>query len=109
MFGHRPRRCPFGHDVGPGHAKVSWAPCGCGPALEANERGRGLGHITVTCTRPASAAPLRGPNGDGLALAAAPMQATAANSAYCQKSADAVIPVTGAAQLRRPSRCVAAL
>ena len=39
-----------GHDVGPGHAKVSWTPCGCGPALEANERGRGLGHITVTCS-----------------------------------------------------------
>ena len=50
MFDHRPRRCPFGHDVGPGHAKVSWTPCGCGPALEANERGRGLGHITVTCS-----------------------------------------------------------
>jgi len=50
MFDHRPRRCPFGHDVGRGHAKVSWTPCGCGPALEANERGRGLGHITVTCS-----------------------------------------------------------
>ena len=50
MFDHRPRRCPFGHDVGPGHAKVSWTPCGCRPALEANERGRGLGHITVTCS-----------------------------------------------------------
>jgi hypothetical protein len=35
--------------TGPGHAKVSWTPCGCGPALEANQRGRGLGHITVTC------------------------------------------------------------
>ena len=50
MFDHRPRRCPLGHDVGPGYAKVSWTPCGCGPALEANERGRGLGHITVTCS-----------------------------------------------------------
>ena len=49
MFDHRPRCCPLGHDVGPGRAKVSWTPCGCGPALEANERGRGLGHITVTC------------------------------------------------------------
>ena len=49
MFDHRPRRCPLGHDVGPGQAKVSWTPCGCGPALEANQRGRGLGHITVTC------------------------------------------------------------
>ena len=49
MFDHRPRRCPYGHDVGPGKAKVSWTPCGCDPALEANERGRGLGHITVTC------------------------------------------------------------
>ena len=45
-----PGAAPFGHDVGPGHAKVSWTPCGCGPALEANERDRGLGHITVTCS-----------------------------------------------------------
>lgn len=49
LFDHRPQRCPFGHHLGPGQATVSWRPCACGPAAEANERGRGMGHLTVTC------------------------------------------------------------
>src|SRR5947209_6309351 len=49
LFENKPERCPFGHDLWPGNAQVSWKPCICGPAREAAERGRGLGHAMVTC------------------------------------------------------------
>jgi hypothetical protein len=29
--------------------KVSWMPCICGPAREAAEHGRGMGHMTLWC------------------------------------------------------------
>lgn len=51
MFENRPERCPFGHPLWPGKCQVSWMPCICGPAREATERGRGMGHVRVTCNR----------------------------------------------------------
>ena len=49
LFDNKPERCPFGHQLWPGRCLVSWTPCICGPAQEANERGRGLGHGTILC------------------------------------------------------------
>jgi hypothetical protein len=48
MFDNKPERCPFGHPLWPGKCQVSWQPCICAPAREA-ERGRGMGHVRVTC------------------------------------------------------------
>ena len=49
MFENKPQRCPFGHQLWPGKAQVSWQPCICAPAREAAERGRGMGHLRVMC------------------------------------------------------------
>ena len=51
MFENKPQRCPFGHPLWPGKCQVSWQPCICAPAREAAERGRGMGHVRVTCNR----------------------------------------------------------
>jgi hypothetical protein len=54
MFDHKPERCPFGHQLGPGMAQVGWQPCICTAAREAAERGRGMGtsgcHVTPVTT-----------------------------------------------------------
>jgi hypothetical protein len=49
LFDNKPECCPFGHELWPGKARVSWKPCICAPAREAAERGRGMGHVMVTC------------------------------------------------------------
>jgi len=49
LFANKPECCPFGHQLWPGKAQVSWKPCICAPAREAAEHGRGLGHTCVTC------------------------------------------------------------
>jgi len=50
LFANRPRRCSYGHSLAPGMPqKISWVPRICGPAREAAERGRGLGHLTLWC------------------------------------------------------------
>lgn len=49
LFDNKPECCPFGHELWPGKARVSWKPCICVPAREAAERGRGMGHVMVTC------------------------------------------------------------
>jgi hypothetical protein len=50
LFGHRPEQCPFGHSVAPGMPqRVGWMPCICAPACEASERGRGMGHLWISC------------------------------------------------------------
>jgi len=49
LFEHKPRYCPFGHKLWPGMGQVGWRPCICAPALEASERGRGMGHLWVSC------------------------------------------------------------
>ena len=49
MFDHKPERCPFGHSLWPGMAQVGWQPCICTAAQEAAERGRGMGHLWVSC------------------------------------------------------------
>jgi hypothetical protein len=49
LFENKPERCPFGHQLWPGKAQVSWKPCICAPAREAAARGRGMGHVMVTC------------------------------------------------------------
>jgi hypothetical protein len=49
IFEHKPQFCPFGHRLWPGGAQVSWKPCICAAALEGAERGRGMGHVWVTC------------------------------------------------------------
>jgi hypothetical protein len=51
LFENEPERCPFGHKLWPGMAQVSWTPCICEPAREAARRGRGMGHVQVTCNR----------------------------------------------------------
>jgi hypothetical protein len=51
MFENKPQRCPYGHQLWPGKAQVSWTPCVCEPAREAAGRGRGMGHVRVTCNR----------------------------------------------------------
>ena len=48
-FDHKPERCPFGHSLWPGRAQVRWQPCICTAAQEAAERGRGMGHLWVSC------------------------------------------------------------
>ena len=50
LFENKPECCPFGHQLWPGRAQVSWKPCICEPAREAAARGRGMGHAMVTCT-----------------------------------------------------------
>jgi hypothetical protein len=49
IFEHKPQVCPFGHRLWPGGAQVSWKPCICAAAREGAERGRGMGHVWVTC------------------------------------------------------------
>ena len=49
MFDHKPERCPFGHQLWPDMAQVGWKPCICTAAREAAERGRGMGHLWVSC------------------------------------------------------------
>ena len=49
MFDHKPERCPFGHSLWPGMAQVGWQPCICTAAREAAQRGRGMGHLWVSC------------------------------------------------------------
>jgi hypothetical protein len=49
MFENKPEYCPFGHQLWPGKAQVSWKPCLCEPAREAAGRGRGMGHVLVAC------------------------------------------------------------
>ena len=49
IFEHKPRICPFGHELWPGGVQVSWKPCICAAAREGAERGRGMGHVWVTC------------------------------------------------------------
>ena len=49
MFENKPEYCPFGHELWPGKVQVSWTPCVCEPAREAARRGRGMGHVRVTC------------------------------------------------------------
>ena len=51
LFENKPEYCPFGHQLWPGEAQVSWTPCICEPAREAAGRGRGMGHVQVTCNR----------------------------------------------------------
>ena len=31
LFENKPQRCPFGHQLWPGKAQVSWKPCICEP------------------------------------------------------------------------------
>jgi hypothetical protein len=50
LFENKPESCPFGHQLWPGKAQVSWTPCLCQPAREAAGRGRGMGHVRVACT-----------------------------------------------------------
>jgi hypothetical protein len=45
-----PERCENGHEWGPGKVAVSWSPCQCRPAREAQPRGSG--HLTVECRTP---------------------------------------------------------
>ena len=49
LFENKPGSCPFGHQLWPGKAQVSWTPCLCEPAREAAGRGRGMGHVRVAC------------------------------------------------------------
>ena len=49
LFENKPRCCPFVHQLWPGKAQVSWTPCTFQPAREAAGRGRGMGHLRVTC------------------------------------------------------------
>ena len=51
LFENKPEYCPLGHQLWPGKAQVSWTPCICAPAREAAGRGRGMGHVRVTCDR----------------------------------------------------------
>jgi hypothetical protein len=50
VFENEPESCPFGHQLWPGKAQVSWTPCLCEPAREAAGRGRSRGHVRVACT-----------------------------------------------------------
>jgi hypothetical protein len=45
-----PTKCGNGHAWGPGKVIVSWLPCQCDPAREAQPRGSG--HRTVACHVP---------------------------------------------------------
>ncbi len=45
-----PTRCGNGHDWGPGRVIVSWMPCLCDPAREAQQKGSG--HRVIVCRTP---------------------------------------------------------
>lgn len=45
-----PRYCGNGHAWGPGKVLVSWMPCACDPAREAQPRGPG--HRLIECRTP---------------------------------------------------------
>ena len=49
LFEHKPDVCPYGHELKPGRIVVSWTPCICPAATEADVRGRGMGHVRVDC------------------------------------------------------------
>jgi len=49
LFDYQPERCPLGHRLWPGRALVGWKPCLCAAAREGAERGRGMGHLWVSC------------------------------------------------------------
>lgn len=50
LFPNKPERCPHGHSLAPGMPqKISWLPCICEPAREAERQGRGMGHVTLWC------------------------------------------------------------
>ena len=49
LFEHESAACPEGHYLAPGHVTVGWMPCACGPAREAAQRGRSMGHHYVVC------------------------------------------------------------
>ena len=77
LFENKPERCPFGHQLWPGMAQVSWTPCLCEPAREAAGRGRGMGHVRAAA-RPRAPAAHR--LGDGTGLAALSASATTARA-----------------------------
>ncbi len=39
LFERKPEVCPYGHVLGRGQVHISWTPCICQPAREANKRG----------------------------------------------------------------------
>ena len=50
LFAHKPEQCPYGHSLARGMPqKISWMPCICEPAREAENQGRGMGHLTLWC------------------------------------------------------------
>jgi hypothetical protein len=50
LFANKPGRRPYGHSLAPGMPqKISWLPCICEPAREAERQGRGMGHMTLWC------------------------------------------------------------
>jgi hypothetical protein len=50
LFAYKPERCPYGHSLAPGMPqKISWMPCICEPAREAERQSRGMGHLTLWC------------------------------------------------------------
>jgi hypothetical protein len=50
MFSNKPECCPYGHSLAAGMPQnISWLPCVCEPAREAERRGRGAGHVTLWC------------------------------------------------------------
>ena len=51
MFERKPEYCPYGHQLWPDQCQVSLQPCVCEPAREAAGRGRGMGHVRVSCNR----------------------------------------------------------
>ncbi len=43
-------QCPLGHSLARGTPQtIGWTPCICPAAREADEHGRGLGHLWVRC------------------------------------------------------------
>ena len=50
LYANNPKQCPYGHSLAPGMPqKISWLPCICEPAREAESQGRGIGHLTLWC------------------------------------------------------------
>ncbi len=50
LFAHKPEQCPYGHSLTPGMPqKISWMPCICEPAREAERQSRGMGHLMLWC------------------------------------------------------------